>query len=99
MKVLKSLGKVSPEVARQQVEAGAKLIDVRSPGEFSSGHLPGAQNIPLGELAARLGSIGDKEKPVVIYCLSGGRSGSAKGILARGGFTQVFDLGAMSRWR
>ncbi len=92
-------GKTSPEKARELVEAGAALIDVRSPGEFSGGHIEGARNIPVGEISARLSEVGDKDAPVVVYCRSGGRSASAASTLENAGFTQVYDLGAMSRWK
>lgn len=42
------------------------LIDVRQPGEYEQGHIPGAKLIPLGELAVRQGEI-DKSKPTVLY--------------------------------
>ena len=94
-----SAGKANPEQARALVEAGAVLIDVRSPGEFSSGHIEGARNIPVGELGARLAEVGDRDTPVVVYCRSGARSASAASTLTGAGFTQVHDLGAMSRWK
>jgi len=92
------MGKVSPEKARQLVASGARLVDVRSPGEFAGGHLTGALNIPVGELGTRMGEVGDKTKPVVLYCASGMRSASAAGMLRRAGFADVHDLGAMARW-
>ncbi len=92
-------GKVAPEKARALVADGAKLVDVRSPAEFSAGHVDGAINVPVQELAQRAGELGDKAKPVVVYCASGMRSASAVRILARAGFSQVHDLGAMARWR
>lgn len=96
--VFKRLGQVKPEDAHRLVKEGAKLVDVRSPGEFSSGHLPGALNIPLHELSAGAGKLGAKDKPVVLYCASGTRSSMARSVLKGQGFTQVFNLGSMSRW-
>jgi phage shock protein E len=90
--------KVRPEVAKQLVAEGAALIDVRTPGEFARGALPGARNIPLSEIGARAAEIGPKDKPVVLYCASGARSGSARRMLTGLGFTRVEDLGAMMRW-
>jgi len=72
------------------------LVDVRSPAEFAGGHLDGALNIPVGSLPNRLDELGDREKPIVLYCASGMRSLRAEGILKSKGFTQVLDLGAMS---
>ena len=96
--VYRALGRVKPGEARALVAAGARLVDVRSPGEFASGHLPGAVNIPVGELASRTGEVGAKDRPVVLYCRSGARSASAAGLLKRAGYTNVHDLGPISRW-
>lgn len=93
------LGKVSAEKARALVEGGARLVDVRSPGEHAAGHIAGSLNIPVGEIARRADELGDKTKPIVVYCASGIRSASAAGVLRRSGFAEVHDLGAMARWR
>lgn len=98
MFVMRTVGKTSPEEAHRLVEAGALLIDVRTPGEFSSGHLPNARNIPVQALGGRTGELGPKDSTIVLYCRSGARSGSAKRVLEANGFTDVHDLGAMSRW-
>lgn len=92
------LGKVAPDKARALVEGGARLVDVRSPAEHAAGHIEGSINVPVGELPRRLGELGDKSHPVVLYCASGMRSASAAGVLRRAGFAEVHDLGAMSRW-
>jgi len=55
----------------------AQLIDVRSPAEFASGHIPKAINIPLEEISQRLDDI-ESERPVVLICESGNRAGMAK---------------------
>lgn len=96
--VFKRLGQVSVEQARQLVKAGAKLIDVRTPEEFAQSHLPGAVNLPLNDLGRRASSLGAKDKPIVLYCASGARSAAARSMLQGQGFTQVHNLGAMSRW-
>lgn len=86
------------EQAHELVEAGALLLDVRTPEEFAGGHLPGAINIPVQELPQRLGEVGSAPKGVVVYCAAGGRSASAAEILKRAGVTQVLNLGPMSAW-
>jgi phage shock protein E len=80
------------------VASGAKLVDVRTPGEFAAGHLDGAVNIPLDLLAQRFKDLGPKDGKIVLYCRSGARSGRAKAMLEQQGFEHVFNLGAMSRW-
>jgi len=84
--------------AHAYVADGALLLDVRTPAEFAGGHLQGAKNIPVDELAGRLAELGSKETPVVVYCRSGGRSNRALGMLHKAGFEGARDLGAMSNW-
>ncbi len=84
--------------AKVLVSQGAVLLDVRTPGEHADATLPLAQNIPLHELPNRLGELPDKTCPIVVYCRSGGRSAQATQLLARAGYGQVFDLGAMTNW-
>lgn len=84
--------------ARRLVERGALLLDVRTPAEFATDHIPGAINIPVQELDRRMGELGPKDKPVVVYCQSGRRSGRAARMLKEAGYAAVHDLGAMSRW-
>ncbi|MFZ5439278.1 MAG: rhodanese-like domain-containing protein [Myxococcota bacterium] len=98
MLIFKRLGQVSSADARRMVQEGAKLVDVRSPAEFGSGHIPGAVNVPVNELGAKLKAIGPKDKPVIVYCASGTRSAMARSMLKSQGFEKVFNLGAMSRW-
>jgi phage shock protein E len=73
------------------------LIDVRTPEEFDAGHIPGAVNIPVEELGERLNEV-PGETPIVVYCRSGNRSATAAGILARAGYSPVFDLGGIQNW-
>ena len=86
----------SSERAHALVEEGASLVDVRTPGEFAAGHVEGAVNIPISELEGRVSEI-PEEAPVVVYCLSGGRSARAARLLESRGY-EVHDLGAMSNW-
>lgn len=73
------------------------LIDVRTPQEFASGHIPGAINISVETLADRLSEIPEGQ-PVVVYCRSGNRSASAAQILAGAGYTDIYDLGGIIEW-
>ena len=91
-------GDVTGAEAREMVERGARLVDVRTAREFAAGHLPGAVNIPLHELDRRTRELGSKERPIVVYCLSGHRSQRARAVLAADGFSAVHDLGAMRHW-
>lgn len=75
------------------VKQGAVIVDVRSKGEFSNGHIRGSINIPLDQLRNNLGRIPDKNKVVITCCVSGNRSGMAKNILQEKGYTQVYNGG------
>lgn len=74
------------------------VLDVRSADEYASGHVPGASNIPHDEVAARLAEV-PKDRPVVLYCRSGRRSGLAAEVLAGQGYRQLWLLeGDMPAW-
>lgn len=68
-----------------------QLVDVREPDEVAQGTLPGAVNIPLGDLPNRMDEL-DRHRPVVLLCRSGGRSGQAAEMLSNAGFDEVVNL-------
>ncbi|QSO54397.1 rhodanese-like domain-containing protein [Alicyclobacillus curvatus] len=75
-----------------------QIIDVRQPGEYMSGHIPGAKLIPLNELPGRFNEI-DPSKESVIVCHSGGRSSMACEFLQGQGYNNIHNLlGGMSMW-
>ncbi len=75
------------------------FLDVRQPGEYQTGHIPGAKLIPLPDLNDRLGEI-DANKPTIVYCASGGRSRVAAQMLAGKGFNGVYNLtGGFKAWK
>jgi len=83
-----------------EIPAGALVVDVRTAAEFGGTHFPGAINVPVQEIAGRASELGDKGRPIVVYCRSGHRSAAAKAKLVEAGFTAVIDggaLGAMMR--
>ncbi len=88
------------EATRLMNQPGTLVLDVRQPQEFAAGHLPKARHIPLGDLAARIGEIAKfKDKPVIVTCRSGARSGSACRALKKAGFTSVYNLkGGVPAW-
>ena len=71
------------------------VIDARSPSEFVSGHIPGAQNVPYDDVARMAKLIGDKDRAVIVYCLSGSRSGVAVRKLRQMGFTAIANGGGV----
>ncbi len=75
--------------------AGATLVDVRSIAEFAQANAAGSLNIPLSELGSRMSEI-PKDKPVVVCCASGSRSGMAKLLLLKNGYKNVHNIGSWS---
>ncbi|MFM2387868.1 MAG: hypothetical protein RL660_2625 [Bacteroidota bacterium] len=78
-----------------------QIVDVRTAGEYQGGFIRNAKNIDQEskDFIAQMSAY-DKQKPVYIYCLSGGRSGSAAKRLADAGFTKIFNLtGGVMAWR
>jgi phage shock protein E len=74
------------------------LLDVRTSEEFAEGHVPGAKNVPVRELDGRLADI-PKDRPVVVYCHSGGRAKLASNLLRERGYTNVVEMtGSMMAW-
>jgi rhodanese-related sulfurtransferase len=76
---------VSREEARELLEGGAQLVDVRASHEWEAGHIRGAVHLPLDELAERAGEL-DPERPVILYCRGGTRSSMATEALAESGY-------------
>jgi len=75
-----------------------QIVDVRNPGEVAAGMIPGAVNIPVGQLPDRLGEL-DTHRPTVVYCAGGYRSSVAASLLRRHGFDDVSDvLGGYNAW-
>jgi len=80
------------------VAKGARLIDVRTAGEFTGGHIEGAGNVPVGDVTSKSGSW-DEKTPIVVYCQTGARSLNAFQYLRTHGFEHVYNLpGGVSGW-
>ena len=71
----------------------ATIVDVRSREEFQSGHVAGSINIPLQEVPTKIEEFKNMQKPLVLCCLSGGRSGQATGYLQQQGVQDVYNGG------
>ena len=78
------------------VEAGAQIIDVRTPAEFSTGHIPNSINIPLTLLTKRIVRH-DKDRQIILCCASGMRSATARTTLLSMGYRFVYDGGSWSK--
>lgn len=89
LSLLKKLFGGSSVDYKQLMNEGAVIIDVRTPGEFKSGHIKGAVNIPLNQLQSKIPELKKKNKKLITCCRSGSRSGMAKGILRSAGLDCV----------
>jgi rhodanese-related sulfurtransferase len=76
------------------IKNGAIVIDVRTPGEFAGGHFKGSKNIPLDKIGSKIDDIKKMDKPVILCCASGMRSGQAAGVLKRAGLSEVYNAGS-----
>lgn len=76
----------------QMIKKGAFLVDVRTPLEFSEGHVSGSVNIPLDTIPANLEKFQGKGD-IIVFCRSGNRSGQAKLILEANGISHVVNGG------
>ena len=86
---------INPLLEGYYSNPGAILLDVRQADEYARGHIPGARSVPLQALRDFSEEV-DRETPLYVYCLSGGRSHRAATALRGVGFTHVYDLGGIN---
>lgn len=86
-----------PEARNLVREQGAQLVDVRSPAEYAQGALPGSVNIPV-QVIHQAGEAIMRDKPVIVYCVSGARSAQAKNMLEQLGFDDVHNMGPITKY-
>ncbi len=93
-------GDLSPDEVQERMRSGKRvqLIDVRSPGEFTRGHIAKAKLIPLGELEARHTEL-KRDADIILYCHSAARSRRGAKLLAGLGYENVYNMaGGLVRW-
>jgi hydroxyacylglutathione hydrolase len=84
--------------ARREEDPRLQVLDVRRPGEFAAGHVPGARSIALDRLESECGAL-DRSRPLAIVCASGYRSSTACSLLRRKGWTDVRNVaGGTTAW-
>lgn len=95
-----SKGQVSPDDIAKRLNGPDRpfIVDVREPGEYAQGHIPGSVLMPLGSLGQRMAEL-PKDRELVMVCRSGGRSGMATNALNQAGFKAVNMAGGMLSWR
>ena len=98
--VLPRLSWAKPAEARELLDSGGVLVDVRSPQEFRGGSAEGALNMPLGSVEGAVRDSGwPKDKPILLFCASGTRSSMAARQLKALGYSRVANLGPVGRAR
>jgi rhodanese-related sulfurtransferase len=98
--------RITPDEARQKLEAGAVVVDVRDAAEVAkSGKVAGAVHIPRGMVEFRADPETpyydpsfDKGKAVILYCASGGRAALSGQALKEMGYAEVYNLGGFNDW-
>ena len=91
----------TPEIDIEQLarsaDDDATVIDVREPGEYVAGHVPGATPVPMGQLPSRLGEL-DRSRPVYVVCASGNRSAAMTDLMVASGFDAYSVAGGTAAW-
>jgi rhodanese-related sulfurtransferase len=88
---------LQPARAREAIEAGAQVVDVRTADEHAAGHIEGALHVPLERLDSETGQL-DRSRPVVVYCRGGNRSGMAAEALKASGWDAHNVSGGLVAW-
>ena len=94
--------RISMDEAKTLMEKkeGYILLDVRTKGEYESGYIPGAINIPLSDIDEEIiSSLPDKSQMILVYCRSGNRSREASDKLSKLGYSNVLEIGGINAWK
>jgi phage shock protein E len=95
LSIIKKILGIGPKADFSElVKGGAMILDVRTKGEYGSGHIRGSVNIPVEQLQKNLNKLKDKKRTIITCCASGMRSFSAKRILSSNGYTSVYNGGS-----
>lgn len=92
--------KIDAEEGKQMIDAGnVMIVDVRTPEEYASGHIPGAINIPNEDIGSQQpAELSDLEETLIVYCRTGVRSKQASDKLVAIGYENVYDMGGIVDW-
>jgi Rhodanese-related sulfurtransferase len=95
IKFNKKVKNISGKDAENLIKENKELIilDVRSKGEYNSGHINGSKLMPVSEIASRIGELEKfRGKPILVHCASGGRSPKAVNILLKNKFAPIYHM-------
>lgn len=89
---------IDVQEAKRRLEQGALIVDVREQNEYDEAHIPGSRLLPLSEFAERYQEL-PKDRPLIMQCRSGARSGRATEFLLGNGYREVVNLaGGILAW-
>lgn len=97
----KNYNVMSMSKAQENIESDSSIhvIDVRTPAEYRTGHIPKAINVPLDKVEKIKSQIKDLDSTLYVYCMSGSRSGAASNYFSKLGYTNVTNIGGIGGWR
>lgn len=94
MDFLRKLFGLGPKVDYNElIQNGAKVLDVRTDGEFRSGHYKGSKNIPLDQVNKRMPEILKMGEPLIVCCKSGMRASNAMSSIKKAGVKEIYNAG------
>lgn len=89
---------INAGIAEYKATGGAVLLDVRTEAEYRDGHIDGSVNLPLDKIFFIADTVKNKNTPLYVHCLSGGRSRQAVAYLKKMGYTQVKNIGGINSY-
>jgi len=92
---------ISQQQAKEMMDRqDVVILDVREQSEYDTGHIAGAQLLPVGSITDHTAAevIKSKDSTVLVYCRSGNRSKKAAAFLAKLGYTNVYEIGGITTW-
>ena len=90
---------INDGIAEYKTNDGAVLLDVRTSEEYRDGHIDGSVNVPLDRISFIVNTVRDKNTPLYVHCLSGGRSGQAVSYLKKIGYMNAKNIGGIAEYR
>ncbi|WP_281613942.1 rhodanese-like domain-containing protein [Flammeovirga sp. SubArs3] len=98
MEFLRKLFGLGPKVNYKELVAnGAKILDVRSEGEFASGHISGSVNIPVDQIPKRMPEVLKLQEPLIVCCKSGMRASMAMAQIKKAGVKEIYNAGGWTK--
>lgn len=95
----KNIKPIDGESTKALYNSGATIVDVRTRNEYSTRHIPGSINIPVGSPLPNSKLPERKDAPIIVYCRSGSRAIVFEKTLLKEGYTNIYHLGSINKWK